>query len=276
MKTNRHAGRSLVIAVFTLCCISAKGAEQEAQGEGDDAAELAKKLANPMNTKSISKLTLSTLALTLLLSGCQSTYQSRKVEPSGFLQNVSQLRKGEDGEAKLVYINPKADFKRYTKIMMAPVIGYGTTKRGSIRDLSKEDQKKLLNYFDAIIRKELSTSYQLVESPGPDVMKLRVAVTDARGSHVVLDTVSSIIPISIAVSAVKAVATGKNLAVGEIGAEMEVLDSQSGERLAAAIDDRVGRKYTFKFDKFNRWHTAEDAFEYWAETIQHRLGELSK
>jgi hypothetical protein len=229
-----------------------------------------------MITINMAKHAITIFMLAAVFSGCQSTYQVRKVEPSGFLQNTTQLREGVDDEAKLVYIDEKADFKKYKKIMMEPVVGYVSGEKGCISELKKEDQKKLLNYFDAAIRKELSKSYQLVETPGPDVMKLRIAVTDARGSHVVLDTVSSIVPIGIALSAVKAIATGKHLSVGEIGAEMEALDSQSGKRLIAAVDARVGRKYTFKFDKFSRWHTADDAFDYWAETIHKRLDELSK
>ena len=33
--------------------------------------------------------------------------------------------------------------------MMAPVQGYGSEDRGSLKKLKVEDQKKLLNYFDA-------------------------------------------------------------------------------------------------------------------------------
>ncbi|MDT8389482.1 MAG: DUF3313 domain-containing protein [Lentisphaeria bacterium] len=216
------------------------------------------------------------VAALLIFSGCTSTYQGRKVEPSGFLTHTEQLAKGKGSQAKLVYIDSEADFSKYTKILLEPIAGYGSTKGRSIKNLDERDQKKLLNYFDAALRQELSKSFELVDQTGPDVLKLRVAVTDARGSKVVLDTVSSVIPIGIAASTVKAVATGKHLSVGDVGAEMEVLDSQNGRRLAAAVDVRVGRKYTLKFDKFSKWRTAKDAFDYWAETIHLRLRELSK
>ncbi len=220
-------------------------------------------------------MTAAAILLSTAFSGCQSTFKERSVEPTGFLKNSSQLQKGGKDQALLVYIDKTVNFAQYKKILMEPVIGYGTGESGSITKLSVEDQKKLLNYFDAALRKEIGQSYQFVTEPGPDVMRFRVAVTEARGAKVLLDTISSVVPIGLAVSAVKSVATGKHSAIGEIGAEFEALDSQSGRRLAAAIDSRAGRKYTLRFDKFKKWRTAEDAFDYWAELTHLRLNELS-
>jgi len=228
-----------------------------------------------MKTLTFKTITVIALLLTLISTGCKSTFKARSVKPSGFLTNTAQLKKGGKDQALLVYIDDKADFKKYTKIMMDPVKGYGSDNRDSIKKLKKEDQQKLLNYFDAALRKEIGKSYQFVKEPGPDVLKLRVAITDADGANVVLDTVSSVIPIGIALSSIKAIATGTHLSVGEIGAEFEALDSVSGTRLAAAIDSRAGRKYTLKFDKFKKWRTAEDAFDYWADITHQRLNELS-
>lgn len=66
-------------------------------------------------------------------------------------------------------------------------------------------------------------------------MRIRVAMTEADKSEVVLDTISSVIPIGVALSAVKVIATSKGLSVGEIGAECEGVDSVSGQRLFAAV-----------------------------------------
>jgi hypothetical protein len=48
----------------------------------------------------------------------------------------------------------------------------------------------------------------------------------------------------------------------------------TGERLAAAVDKRVGSKYSFRFDKFSRWRATKGAFDYWAERMNTRLIEL--
>jgi hypothetical protein len=209
----------------------------------------------------------------LLLSGCASTYQKRSVTGSGFLKDYTQLKDRGGDTAMLSYIDPKADFKSYTKIMLDPVCAYVTGKDSPMAKLSKENQQKLVNYFDAALRESLKTDFELVNFGGPGVLRVRVAVTEAKGSKVVLDTVSSVVPIGLALSAVKAIATGKHLSVGDVGAECEGLDSVTGKRVFAAVDARVGRKFTFKFDKFGKWHTAEDAFDFWARQLHDRLVE---
>jgi hypothetical protein len=56
--------------------------------------------------------------------------------------------------------------------------------------------------------------------------------------------------------------------------EFEALDSQKSERLAAAVDRRVGNKYTGEFNKFSKWRATQAAFDYWAERLKVRLAEL--
>ena len=140
--------------------------------------------------------------------------------------------------------------------------------------LSEEDKQSIVNYLHATIHEQLKPDYTFVNEQAAGVMRLRVAITEARGSKVVMDTISSIIPIGMALGLVKKVATGTNLSVGKASVELEILDSQTGERLVAAVDERAGRKYTGKFDKFQKYHTVEDAFDYWAKKLKNRLKEF--
>lgn len=216
---------------------------------------------------------LGAVGLTLVtgvLSGCLSTFQARQAEPSGFLGDYSQLRPGRDGEALLVYISPQADFRAYNKIMLDPVRVYAT-QGSALAKLPREELQDLVNYLDATLREQLKTDYAIVTAPGPGVLRLRVAITEARGSRVILDTISSVMPYGIALSGLKKVVTGSATSVGSVGGEFEAVDSVSNQRLAAAVDKRIGRKYTGKFDRFNKWHAAQDAFDYWASRLKARL-----
>jgi hypothetical protein len=207
------------------------------------------------------------------MTGCGTSSQARNATPSGFMSDYSQLKPGTDGEALLVYVNPAANFKKYKKIMLDPIRIYAGPD-SSIANISKEDQQDLVNYFDATIRENLKKDYTFVNAPGPDVMRLRVAITDAKGSKVALDTVSTVFPIGLAVSGLKKMTVGSHTAVGDVGAEAEGLDSKSNQRLFASVDARVGEKISGKFDKFNKWRVAQDSFDYWAARLQQRLTEL--
>jgi hypothetical protein len=219
---------------------------------------------------------LGAVGLTLvagLMTGCKSTYQARKAAPSGFLGNYSQLKEGKGEEALMVYVNPKADFKKYKKIKLDPVRIYAT-QDSSLAKLPREDLQRLVNYLDATLREHLTKDYAIVDKPGSDVMRVRVAITEAKGANVVLDTFSTLMPIGLAVSEIKNLAVGSHSAVGSVGAECEALDSMDNVRLFAAVDARVGQKVTGKFDKFDKWRTATDSFDYWAERLQTRLTEM--
>lgn len=207
----------------------------------------------------------------MLAGGCASTYQARHAEPAGFLGDYSMLRKGRAGQALLIYVKPGLDYSQYHGLLMDPVGIYVSQANSKLGRVSQEDQQRLVNYLDSKVRTLLAQDYRLVDKPGPNVVRLRLAITEARGANVALDTVSTLVPVGLAISEAKNLALGSHSAVGAAGLEGEVLDAQTGERLAAFVDRRVGRKVTGRFDKFKKWRTADDAFDVWAETVRERL-----
>ena len=210
-------------------------------------------------------------ALACMLAAC-ATHQARKTSTTTFLGDYSMLKEGGDGRALLLYINPEADFKAYKAIMMDPVKLYASGKH-EMDTLTQEDRQRILNYADAALRKQLGVDYKLVSAPGPGVMHLRVAITEAEDSNVTLDTISTIVPIGLALSSLSALATGEWGFTGSAGLEVELLDSVSGRRLAAAVDRRTGGKVSGKGDKFDDWRTVQSALDYWANQMRERLAE---
>ncbi len=219
------------------------------------------------------KLVLCTIiALICLLTACASTYQARDTYQAGFLRDYSMLQPGGKDRALLRYVNPQADFKAYNAIWMDPVRLYASGKH-EMEKLTAEDRHRILDYADATIREQLSVDYTLVEEPGPGVMHLRIAITEAEGARVVLDTVSTVIPIGLAASAAAALATGKWGFTGRAGLEVDILDSMTDVRLAAVVDRRTGGKVTGKGDKLKGWRTVKNSLDYWANKMRERLAE---
>ena len=226
---------------------------------------------NCLNMK-YARLVLGVMSLAALLCACSTTYEARSVKPSGFLGDYSQLKKMEKDNPALLYVNEGVVRGKYGKIMIDPIQMYGPTN-GALAKLSKDDQQRLVNYLDASLRIYLASNYTFVTQPGPGVMRLRMAITEAKGANVPFDIVSSVVPIGLAVSFLKQMATGAHTAVGQAGLECEGLDSESGQRLFAFVDARVGRKITGRFDKFKKWRTVQDAFDFWARQISVRLAQ---
>jgi hypothetical protein len=222
----------------------------------------------PMNWTHIksAKWMSCVLILSALLCACSTTYEARSVHPSGFLGDYSKLKKIGRSESALLYVNEDALPGRYSKVMLDPIQMYGPTN-GALAKLSTKDKQTLVNYLDASFRVYLTNSFTFVDQPGRGVLRMRMAITEAKGANVPLDVVSTVLPIGLAVSFLKEMATGAHSAVGQTGLECEGLDSVTGERMFAFVDARVGRKVTGRFDKLRKWHTVQEAFDYWAKQI---------
>ncbi|MEE8414726.1 MAG: DUF3313 domain-containing protein [Desulfobacterales bacterium] len=179
--------------------------------------------------------------LILGLGACVTTEQTRSAKPSGFLKNYSQLRKGGGERAQLFYINRNVNFDAYSKVMIEPV----TIWHGEGSDLSsvpRDELQRMADYLYSATRKELGSILSIVERPGPGVMRVRMAITTAKGSNVPMDIVTNVLPPAIAIDWGKKLATGTHAFVGKAAIEAEVLDSLSYVRLAAAVDERAGGK----------------------------------
>lgn len=206
----------------------------------------------------------------LLFSGCSRTHQARSAVPSGFLSNYSQLSPGESDQALLRYVKPGVAWKQYDSILLEPVRVYAG-KKSSLGKAEPEERQALAEYFYSELYEELKKDYKMASTTGPGVLAIRTAITDADESMVLLNTVTTIMPIGLAVSTLKRVVVGSHSFVGEAQAEMEITDSVSGVRLAAFVDKRSGTKALRS--KFGAWNDAKAAFDYWAEQLRDGLAE---
>jgi hypothetical protein len=219
------------------------------------------------NQRSASAALLALLACAAL--GCAANgeqQQAGKVLRTSFLKNYDELQSGKEGQALLRYVNPGADFSRYDKIKLDPVMVW--TKQGSsLADQPMDEVQSLVDHLDASLRESLGRDYQLVEKPGPGVMRLRVAITEADGAPAVMGTVSGTGPGAHMIQGARKLATGTSTFVDSAGVEAELLDSQTEERLAAAIDRRVVQTSAQSWDDINQM------FDFWADKLAERLKE---
>jgi hypothetical protein len=208
-------------------------------------------------------------AALVAFSGCATTRQTRSVQPHGFLEDYSMLRKGEKNEAQLIYINEDADFSQYNAALLESVTIWFTE---STEKLSVEDQQMLTDHLFGSIYDELDQAFEMVDKPGPKVLRIRAALTEAKGARVVGKTVTSIIPQLRLLTTLAGVATDTQVFVGKATIEVDITDSLSDERLAAAVDQRSGTKALRALG--GQWKDVNNAFDYWASRIRIKLVEL--
>ncbi len=212
---------------------------------------------------------LTTMLSCCLLAGCATTERARTVNASGFLKDYSLLKKTKGDKAALLYINGAADWTRYDKIIVEPVTIW-RVPGSRLEDLPANELDMLGRYFRSAIKAELAKDYEIVDLPSPGVLRFRLALTEAQKSQVLMDMVTSVVPIGVAVSAAKRVATGTHSFVGKATVEAELRDAISGNLLAAAVASRVGGKF-FDSGKLSSWSDVEEAANHWALRLRERL-----
>lgn len=208
----------------------------------------------------------------LVITACATTEQVPNVRMSGFLGDYSQLHPGKPGQAEFTYRDTSVDLSKYQRVILDPVQIWAAESSSALSDLSREDQQLLVDYLYVALRDALAKDYTLVNEPGPDVMRVRCAITEARADSPVKDLISTITPIGLGISYAKRLATGTHSGVGVVSVEGELLDSVTGKRLAAVIDRRAGTKSLA--GKPTRWGDVQDAFNFWARRMQTNLALL--
>ena len=207
------------------------------------------------------------LGVVLLCWGCASSEQAGKVETTGFLTDYAKLRPGQPGEPLLVYRNPTIDWRDYDKAMVDPV----TVWRGedsNLGEIPPRDLQRLTRLLKVkAIEAVRAEGMRVVDTPGPGVMRIRLALTEAEQANRTMHAVTSVVPLP----SVSKMATGTRAFVGVAGIEGEVSDSVSGKVLFAGVDRRGGgRELT---DVRNPWGHVEKAFQYWSDRFRQRLCE---
>jgi hypothetical protein len=195
----------------------------------------------------------------------------KDVNKSGFIGDYASLQPGGDDRAALVYFKPGVDFKLYNKLMFERIVVLLSDSADN-RAIDPTVMKELTDYYQNALFTAFKDGYEIVDQPGPGVLRVRVAITELMPSNPTANTLSTIVPVGMVVSGATKAVSGENLGTGEAATEMEVLDAVTGERLAAAIDKRQGGKGVFR----GKWEDTKEAFDYWAKRFRARLDEVRK
>jgi len=208
------------------------------------------------------------LALTVLIGGCTATRARRDAPQTGFLGDYSSLQKNPDYPAALVYIKPNTRWAKYNAIQFESAGVYASDKTSSV---SPEDQERLAGMLYNTMSQELGKYFPLANSPSPNTLKVRVALTQAQGAQVALRTVTTAVPQLRMASTATGLASDTAATVGTATAEMEAVDSVSGERMAAAVDARAGTKALFAGRSYEKWGDVQAAIDYWSKRAAWQL-----
>jgi len=191
-----------------------------------------------MMTSFIRKLVILAVAVGVPGVACATDNLVHKDQYSGFLKDYSQLKEEKDANKEPVmrYINSKLVSGAYNKIIIDPVVFYPEPHADENVDADTLSQIK--DYFDKDLRQKIGEQAAIVDQAGPGVVRMRVAISAVADEAAALKPYQYI-PFAFLLHAVKK-AAGKSAMDADLFAELELVDSQSGERLGAVVKKGIG------------------------------------
>jgi hypothetical protein len=188
--------------------------------------------------------------LLMLFCGCAS-----KVQKAGFLSDYSKLQAQSDTSMR--YLNEEKA-KNYKSFIIDPVQVYFHSKSEAAKKIKKEKVQELTQYMHDAVVKSLGDAYAIESVPGPGVCRVHIAITDLKKAEPALN----LLPVTKM--------TGAGL--GGASLEIEFLDSQTGEQIAALVESQIGSRLSLA--GYSEWGDAKEIMNGWAKRFRARLDEI--
>jgi hypothetical protein len=202
-------------------------------------------------------------SLVLFAAGCATAPQGAAVkrikagqEQAGFLKDYSKLAPNPnlEGDVK-TFVQAGADknLRRYIAVIVEPVDVYLASDADDAK-LPEDTRAAVANYFRAALTQAVSDAFPVVDQPGPLVLRLRAAVigVDAGGP------------------AAEGLPHAAN--ISKVGVEVELLDSVSGDQIAAMVDrEPLGQGAevaSVRGANHEKSVAARHAFDEWARRVR--------
>jgi hypothetical protein len=227
---------------------------------------------------------LSLLGSSLLLLSVltQAQDSAKQQEPSskrvsGFLDDYSGLYPDPKNGDLLLYEKDKTALKPYHKFLLEPVTVF-LLPEAEDRGIDPDDLDRLARYFaDAATDELMGSGYEVVTEPGPGVLYMRLAITNVEPTggkkNAALKAGATAASMAVAPGASLAV---PRLSVGKVEIEGEMLDSLSGERIAAFVTSKGGRRWFSGLNAYKKWGDIEAALRSWAKDFRKRLDQANE
>jgi hypothetical protein len=191
-------------------------------------------------------IVLIVIAITLTTAGCGGKHR----KPTGFLSDYSKLK--EESGHTMRYLD-EAALAKYSRFIVDPIQTRIDDPDGA---LTPDNVADLTSYmYDKMVKAVQKSGDQIAYRPAEGVARLRVAFTDIGKSHPI-----SIVPWS----------SIAGLGVGGASVEAELVDSITGQQIAAVVQSKEGQSKV-PFTTLGDWTAAKQTIDTWAKNLEKRL-----
>jgi len=195
----------------------------------------------------------------------------------GALDFPGRLTRIGDDYTSLRWADPTVDFRTYDKVRIDNI---DVRPDNQIVSLDAKNSKLLIDYLRQSLVKALRPAYDVVETSGPGVLRVRVTIIDVVPTRPAQDVAKQTQPDAVS----EPLSDGAPY-LGRSIIAAQFIDDTRNVLVAEYLETRIGRKYIFGkrdavapvanyVETFSTWDYAKKAFDAWSQQLRRRLDEL--
>lgn len=201
----------------------------------------------------------------LLVAGLLSLFLSPAIAAdSKFIENMPQLAKDPERAGAMIWTKPDLNRAAYTRVMIEPITIF-ISPSSEYQDLDANELKAIADGFSETLTRTLEPEIAVLNTAGPGVVYMRAALTNVKLTKKKRGLLGYT-PIGLVVTAV-ADAGGSRISLNEAALEVEMIDSQTGERLGVLVDQAP----TAAENETLSWDSINATFKFYAERFKARM-----
>ncbi|GJL79174.1 MAG: hypothetical protein NPINA01_21630 [Nitrospinaceae bacterium] len=195
------------------------------------------------------KLFIVSLLTVLGLSACATHGPAH----TGFLSDYSKLQKNPDTEGSRIYFNPDKSLKNYSRFIINPV-QVRLSSKGKMWNVKKDQLHAISQYVhDQFVSELTKSNYNIVNTPGPETLILRVAITEVAPTRMINRHSSMMVG---------------GISLGGASGEAELIDALTGDVVVAAVESQKGEK---GFNGLTKYGNAKNVMDRWVKRLIIRM-----
>ena len=172
---------------------------------------------------------------------------------TGFISDYSKLQKNPNYEGSSIYFNPDKPLKNYSRFIINPV-QVRLSSKGKMWDIEKNKLHEISQYvYDKLVSELTKSGYKVVNSPAPDTLILRAAITEVAPTRIINSPRSLMIV---------------GVSLGGASSEAELIDALSGEVVVAAVESQTGNR---GFNGSTEYGNTQDVIDRWIKRLVIRM-----
>jgi hypothetical protein len=192
---------------------------------------------------------------------------------SGFLPAdiYAKLAPAPDRQGTMLYVDRSRDYRPFTKLLFEATEVY-LISNPDYKGIPRDALSRMTYDFLRSVQSAVAPGYQIVTQPGPDVLRVRTAITGVQPAAPPIGA-TDVLPIKTVFN-VTDKAGGAAPQVAEMSAETMLLDPD-GKVVSAATATRKGDKHLAQGDQIT-WPEMQAINASWAKGFKQRLDELHR